>query len=152
MGVGLSGIPLLGDLPIVDEEYFQWVSLLQAVNAYVSRSESFSPRSFVVAEFGARYGTWAARGARAVRSKIPDARVDVCVVEGDPTSYKRMIAHLERNAEAQRAAGRYRYGRANQHRRVVDFLQQRVEKCDEDVQRRWLQHHDLQPGYLCRGR
>ena len=97
MGVGLSGIPLLGDLPIMDEEYFQWVSLLQAVNAYVDRSESSSPRPFVVAEFGARYGTWAARGARAVRSKIPDARVDVCVVEGDPTSYKWMIAHLERN-------------------------------------------------------
>jgi len=97
MGVGLSGIPLLGDLPIMDEEYFEWVSLIQAVNAYVARSESFSTRPFVVAEFGARYGTWAARGARAVRSKIPDARVDVCVVEGDPTSYKWMITHLERN-------------------------------------------------------
>jgi len=97
MGVGLSGIPLLGDLPIMDEEYLEWVSLLQAVNAYVARSDTLSPRPFVVAEFGARYGSWAARGARAVRSKIPDARVDVCVVEGDPTSYKWMIAHLERN-------------------------------------------------------
>ena len=97
MGVGATGLPLLGDLPVMDEEYFEWVSLLQAVDAYAARNTTAPARPFVVAEFGARYGTWAARGARAVRSKVPDARVEVCAVEGDPTAYKRLIAHLERN-------------------------------------------------------
>ena len=94
MGVGLTGIPVLGDLPIMDEEYFEWVSLLQAVDAY---AEASPPRPFVVAGSGARHGTWAARSARAVRSKAPDALVDACVVAGDPTSYARMLAHLQRN-------------------------------------------------------
>ena len=97
MGVGATGLPLLGDLPVMDEEYFEWVSLLQAVNAYADRNNTLPPRPFVVTELGPRYGTWAARGARAVLAKVPDAGVEVCVVGGDPTAYKRMIAHLERN-------------------------------------------------------
>ena len=98
MQVGSYGIPVLGDMPVMDEEYFEWVSLLQAVTAYADHaSAATQPRPFVIAEFGARYGTWTARGVRAALTLVPLAEAHVCAVEGDPMSYKWMMAHLERN-------------------------------------------------------
>ena len=87
MDVASFGLPLLGDLPVMDSEYYEWIFLLQAVRSYVEASDPGSDpsasRPFVIAEFGARYGTRAARGARAVVSKLPGAQVHVCAVEGD---------------------------------------------------------------------
>jgi hypothetical protein len=97
MDVGSFGLSLLGDLPVIDGEYAEWISLLQAVRSFAESATRSAFRPFVIAEFGTRYGAWAARGARSVQSLVPGAHTHVCLVESNATSYARAVAHLERN-------------------------------------------------------
>jgi hypothetical protein len=91
---GLLAADLIGDLPIIDEEYFEWLSLLRAVDRATHRDVS-SP--FVVAEFGARYGTWIVRGARAMQRLQPQRSIRLAAIEADRTGYEWLQKHLETN-------------------------------------------------------
>ena len=61
--------------PDVDEEYFEWLDLLEAVEQ--------ANGTFVMVELGAGYGRWSVRGALAARARGLEAH---CVaVEAEPT-------------------------------------------------------------------
>jgi len=92
LGTNFAHIPVYGDLPVIDEEYFEWLSLLKALQAW--RTES---RPFVIAEFGARYGTWAARGAVMARRIHPDLGAHVCAIEGDSVGFAWLQDHMRVN-------------------------------------------------------
>lgn len=54
------------DYPIVDEEYFEWIALLEAV------AKADPKRGFVVAELGARNAPWTMRGLLAYQQLYPN--------------------------------------------------------------------------------
>lgn len=60
--------------PKVDEEYFEWIDLLEAVRA--------SGETFTMLELGAGFGRWSVRGARAARRL--GKRVRLCAAEAEP--------------------------------------------------------------------
>ena len=74
-------------LPVVDEEYYEHVAVYHAVLRAVRlfhRSPANSPRKFVFAELGARWGTWAARAAAMARVLAPEMPCELYVVESNP--------------------------------------------------------------------
>src|SRR5437868_2856291 len=75
-------------LPCFDEEYFEWIDLLEAVRG--ARDE------FVMVELGAGYGRWLANAVAALRcsSGVPYLLVGV---EAEPTHYLWLREHLEAN-------------------------------------------------------
>jgi FkbM family methyltransferase len=74
-------------LPPFDEEYFEWVDLLEAIEAARGR--------FVFVELGAGYGRWSVRAALAARAAALDAH---CVaVEAEPTHARWMRQHFTDN-------------------------------------------------------
>ena len=60
-GQAVPQAPVLAPLPLIDEEYFQWIAVLQAVER--------ANTAFVMLELGARYATWLVRGAQAHRRR-----------------------------------------------------------------------------------
>lgn len=91
----MAGKTMLGDLPVMDGEYFGWLSLLRAVAAAARNRQLMEP--FVVVDLGARYGTWAVRGGAAMRRRQPARRVQLLGVEPDPTSFEWMRQHVAMN-------------------------------------------------------
>lgn len=82
-----------GPFPISDEEYWEWIDCLEAVNAAVA-----ARRPFVIMELGARYGPWIARGVQAYRLLAGrDAPWKAIGVEGDGIGYQWMQAHMALN-------------------------------------------------------
>jgi FkbM family methyltransferase len=70
--------------PDVDEEYFEWIDLLEAVEQ--ARGE------FVMVELGAGYGRWSVRGALAARER---GLIPRCVaVEAEPTHARWLRQHF----------------------------------------------------------
>lgn len=57
------GAPFRGVVPLVDEEYFEFIMTLMT-----SRAAARAGKSYTFFEFGARYGTWAARAGAAFRA------------------------------------------------------------------------------------
>jgi FkbM family methyltransferase len=89
---------VIGELPIVDEEYFEWLPLLRATTLYAQLvQKGLVRRPFGVVEFGARYGTWVVRGGMAARRLVPEAEVHLLAVEADQTCYQWLINHLREN-------------------------------------------------------
>ena len=64
--------------PPVDEEYYEWMTLLTSV--------AESDQRFVFAELGAGYGRWSIRAAAAAR--MLDKAVQVACVEADPVHFE----------------------------------------------------------------
>jgi FkbM family methyltransferase len=63
--------------PILNEEYFEWIDLLEAVTAARGR--------FVMLELGAGFGRWGTRGALAARQRgIRDRNIEIRFVEAEP--------------------------------------------------------------------
>jgi len=91
---GFSG-PVLGELPVIDEEYFEWEALLTAV----VNARSIE-RPFVVVELGSRYGTWLARGGNAYRTMRPGKPLRLLGVEADFTGFQWMGANMPANGFA----------------------------------------------------
>jgi hypothetical protein len=85
---------VFGDLPVMDEEYFEWLSLPRAVK---DRAEIPGNRSFVAVELGSRYGTWIARAARAMQTLNSSITIRVCAVEGDETGFRWLQEHVSVN-------------------------------------------------------
>jgi FkbM family methyltransferase len=73
--------------PTHDEEYEEWVDLLEAVEG--------AQGTFVMVELGAGYGRWSARGALACRQR--GLGVQVLCVEAEPTHFRWLGEHLEHN-------------------------------------------------------
>ena len=72
--------PSGGFEPPLDEEYFEWIDLLGAVERYAAAPGA---RPFTFAEIGAGYGRWAANAIHALRQLAPDADFRVVAVEAD---------------------------------------------------------------------
>jgi FkbM family methyltransferase len=75
--------------PAFDEEYFEWIDLLESVVA--------ARDSYTMIELGAGYGRWAVRAALAVRqfSSIP---FQLTAVEADPVHFDWLRMHFEDNS------------------------------------------------------
>jgi len=75
------------DYPAVDEEYFEWIDLLEAV--------AWAKGRFIMFELGAGWGRWTARGAAAaLQMSIPYSLV---AVEAEPTHFEWMVQNLQDN-------------------------------------------------------
>ena len=79
------------ELPLFNEEYFEWVDVLEAVDQ--------AEKQFTMVELGAGWGRWLAIGAAAARQRgLPAVLVGV---EAEPSHYLWMVEHLrENNPEA----------------------------------------------------
>jgi FkbM family methyltransferase len=74
--------------PPFDEEYFEWVDILEAVDQ--------ASETFVMIELGAGYGRWCARAAAAVRRKS-NCRFQCVAVEAEPAHYRWIHDHFRDN-------------------------------------------------------
>ena len=71
--------------PPVDEEYFEWIDLLESV-------EAAEHGSYTMIELGAGYGRWAVRAALAARQRA--LRVFLVAVEPEPTHFQWLLEHV----------------------------------------------------------
>jgi FkbM family methyltransferase len=76
-------------LPPVNEEYFEWIDVLECVSAANGR--------FCMAELGAGYGRWLVRAAVALRLLNPAIKPYLIGVEAEPTHFRWMVAHFQDN-------------------------------------------------------
>ncbi len=81
---GVTKVPV----PIVDEEYFEWVDILQSASEAKDR--------FVVVELGAGYGRWAARACLAARQRGV-ADINAILVEAEPVHAEWSAQHMRNN-------------------------------------------------------
>ena len=75
--------------PEPDEEYFEWIDLLESVVA--------AKGSYTMIELGAGYGRWALRAAFAAQHYNPKLRCHVIAVEAEPTVYGWLKEHFAHN-------------------------------------------------------
>ena len=75
--------------PEIDNEYFEWVSLLKAVVAATG--------SFTMIELGAGFGRWSVRAARAVQQYSPNMPYHLIAVEAEPVTFGWMRVHFKDN-------------------------------------------------------
>lgn len=89
----VSGCPeaqVIRDLyPCFDEEYFEWIDLLESVIA--------ARGSYTMLELGAGYGPWAVRAAYAARQYNPNLRYRLIAVEAEPVHFGWMPRHFTEN-------------------------------------------------------
>ncbi|MGN7829743.1 FkbM family methyltransferase [Agrobacterium radiobacter] len=81
---GVTKVPI----PIIDEEYFEWVDILQSASEAKGR--------FVVVELGAGYGRWAARACLAARQRGV-ADINAILVEAEPVHAEWSAQHMRNN-------------------------------------------------------
>lgn len=80
-------------IPPYNEEYFEWIDVLEAANLAVD--------TFTMLELGAGYGRWAVRGALAARAKgISNIRIGVAEAEGQHLIW--LHQHLQDNGISSR--------------------------------------------------
>jgi FkbM family methyltransferase len=75
--------------PQPDEEYFEWIDLLESVVA--------ASRSYTMIDLGAGYGRWAVRAAFAAKQYNPELRCHLIAVEAEPAVYGWMKEHFLHN-------------------------------------------------------
>lgn len=75
--------------PIFDEEYFEWIDLLESVVA--------AKKVYTMIELGSGYGRWVVRAALAARQYDPKLRCNLIAVEAEPTVYGWMKEHFRHN-------------------------------------------------------
>ncbi|MGH9142942.1 MAG: FkbM family methyltransferase [Vicinamibacterales bacterium] len=73
--------------PAFNEEYFEWIDLLEAVDAATNR--------FSMLELGAGWGRWSARAAAACRQRQLPCRL--VAVEAEPTHFAWLLQNLDDN-------------------------------------------------------
>ena len=73
--------------PPFDEEYFEWIDLLEAVKSARSR--------FTMLELGAGFGRWTARAAAAARQR--NLQYSLIAVEAEPTHFEWLKQNLQDN-------------------------------------------------------
>ena len=77
------------DYPTVDEEYLEWVDLLESVLD--------AQQQFTMVELGAGFGRWLVRGATAVRRQRGDLPIRLVGVEAEPTHLEWLKQHFNDN-------------------------------------------------------
>jgi FkbM family methyltransferase len=77
------------EYPPFDEEYFEWIDLLEAVAAAEDR--------FTMLELGAGHGRWTVNAAVALRhsARLPGTLI---AVEAEPTHFQWMVQHIKDNS------------------------------------------------------
>jgi FkbM family methyltransferase len=75
--------------PKVDEELFEWIDVLEAVNDAGSQ--------FTMVELGAGFGRWVVAAACALRRIRPDAQMRLIAVEPDADHYDMLRQHFRDN-------------------------------------------------------
>lgn len=76
------------NLPEFNEEYFEWVELLESVKQAKNR--------YVFVELGARYGRWAVRASQALKRLNP-MPFHAVAVEAEPTHFEFLKLHFSDN-------------------------------------------------------
>jgi FkbM family methyltransferase len=74
--------------PFFDEEYFEWIDILETAAAAKDR--------YVMIELGAGYGRWAVRAALAAARK-PSCTFQCVAVEAEPVHFRWMLDHFRDN-------------------------------------------------------
>jgi FkbM family methyltransferase len=77
------------EYPCFDEEYFEWIDILEAVVA--------SQNHFMMLELGAGYGRWTANAAAALKI-LGKHQYTLVAVEAEPTHFQWMGQHLTDNS------------------------------------------------------
>jgi FkbM family methyltransferase len=77
------------NLPAFEEEYFEWIDLLESVVA--------ARGSYTMLDLGAGYGRWSVRAAFAVRQYHGTLPVRLIAVEAEPTVFSWMSRHFRNN-------------------------------------------------------
>lgn len=75
--------------PTFDEEYFEWIDLMESVVA--------ASGSYTMIELGAGYGRWVARAAFAVKRRHAQMPFRLIAVEAEPVVYQWMHLHFKDN-------------------------------------------------------
>ncbi len=75
--------------PLFDEEYFEWIDLLESVVA--------AQGSYTMIELGAGYGRWVVRAACALKQRHPGMPCHLIAVEAEPVVYQWMRRHFNNN-------------------------------------------------------
>jgi FkbM family methyltransferase len=88
--VGRADGPVTPELPLFNEEYFEWVDVLEAVQQAAER--------FTMVELGAGWGRWLGIGAAAAKQRGLSSFL--VGVEAEPSHYRWMAEHLRDNGIA----------------------------------------------------
>ena len=78
-----------GDYPGLDEEYVEWIDVLETAVA--------ATQSFTMIELGAGYGRWLVRAALAVKRYHRDLPIKLIGVEAEPSHFQWLKHHLRDN-------------------------------------------------------
>jgi FkbM family methyltransferase len=76
------------DYPLFDNEYFEWIDVLETVEAATD--------SYVMIELGAGYGRWSVRAALAAAHR-PSCTFHCVAVEAEPAHFRWMLDHFRDN-------------------------------------------------------
>jgi len=83
-------------LPGFDEEYFEWIDILESVRDYASHHAGKRP--YVFAELGAGFGRWTVNAVQALRQACPDqCEYYLCAVEADEQHFQWLKQNLRDN-------------------------------------------------------
>jgi len=77
------------EYPELDEEYFEWIDLLESVVA--------ARGSYTMIDLGAGYGRWSVRAACAVGQYAPEMPYRLIAVEAEPAVFQWMRLHFSDN-------------------------------------------------------
>jgi FkbM family methyltransferase len=88
-GAVASGTNVTTQYPPLDEEYFEWIDILESVRA--------AKEKYTMVELGAGYGRWAVRAACAARRCRPDLPFHLVAVEAEPKHFEWMKRHFRDN-------------------------------------------------------
>jgi FkbM family methyltransferase len=75
--------------PDFDEEYFEWVDVLESVQA--------AGNSYTMVELGAGWGRWLSRAYKALKQMYPEKSYQLIGVEAEPTHFKWLVEHCTYN-------------------------------------------------------
>ena len=93
VGLGMASYPegarVETSTPAIDEEYFEWIDLLESVIA--------AERSYTMIELGAGYGRWVIRAALALKQFNHQLPYRLIAVEAEPTVFQWLRQHFRDN-------------------------------------------------------
>jgi FkbM family methyltransferase len=75
--------------PVIDEEYFEWIDLLESVVA--------AKGSYTMIDLGAGFGRWSVRAASAIKQYNSQLPYRLIAVEAEPVVFRWMGLHFEDN-------------------------------------------------------
>ncbi len=82
-----EGRRFLSEYPVVDDVYFEWIDLLEAVVA--------AEQHFTMIELGAGWARWVVNAGMALRH-FPEITYQCIAVEAEPTHFRWMAEHILR--------------------------------------------------------